>query len=251
MVWMALVLFTFTLVWSQPAGESFERGHYRFKYVKYFEGGGKLYAYSGSGIIEGKVLYVGKRKLENRRKLITKDKEVCGSGYKIDEVYVISGDGGVKNAVVFVEGLKSEGSKEVKRLVQRGCEFHPRVLAMSAGSVLEVVNEDPVKHEANGVQDFETIFQLSQHKKGMIDRVELKRPGIVEITCNIHGWMEAWAVVVNGPYYAVTDERGHFRIEGLPPGEYTLRLWHEGFGEKSMKVKVVEGKPASVVFELQ
>lgn len=224
--------------------------HYNYRYVKYFPTETTVAKASGNGVIEGKVVYVGKRKLKNRRKLITKDKEVCGRGYKIDKVYVISKDGGVKNAVVFVEGVGGK-AREVKRIVQEKCEFHPRVLAMSAGSVLEVVNNDPVKHEANGVQDFETIFQLSQHKKGMLDRVELNKPGVVEITCNIHGWMKAWAVVTNSPYYAVTDEKGAFRISGLPPGKYKLRLWHEGFGEKTMAVEVKEGRPASVVFELR
>ena len=63
--------------------------------------------------------------------------------------------------------------------------------------------------------------------------------------------MKAWAVVTNSPYYAVTDEKGAFRISGLPPGKYKLRLWHEGFGEKTMAVEVKEGRPASVVFELR
>jgi len=224
--------------------------HYNYRYVKYFPAGKAVARSSGSGVIEGRVVYVGKRQLKNRRKLITKDKEVCGRGYKIDKVYEISKDGGVKNAVVFVEGVGGK-AKEVRRLVQEKCEFHPRVVAMSVGSVLEVVNNDPVKHEANGVQDFETIFQLSQHKKGMVDRVELKKPGVVEVTCNIHGWMKAWAVVTSSPYYAITDEKGAFRISGLPPGKYRLRLWHEGFGEKTATVEVREGKPASVVFELR
>jgi len=226
------------------------KSHYNYRYVKHFPIGTAVAKSTGGGVIEGKVVYVGNRKLENKRKLVTKDKEVCGTDYKIDKVYLISKDGGVENAVVFVEGAGG-GSKEVKSIVQENCEFFPRVLAMSAGSVLEVINKDAVKHEANGVQDFETIFQLSQHKKDMVDRVELKKPGVVEITCNIHGWMKAWAVVTSSPYYAVTDEKGTFRISGLPPGKYKLRLWHEGFGEKTATVEVKEGEAASVVFELR
>ncbi|MDQ7083285.1 MAG: hypothetical protein Q9N34_10370 [Aquificota bacterium] len=144
----------------------------------------------GNRTLKGKVVYVGKRKLKNRRKLITKDKEVCGRGYKIDKVYVLSEDGGVKNAVVFVKGA-GKPAKEKEVLVQEKCEFHPRVLSMGAGSTLEIVNRDDVKHEANGVQDFETIFQLSQPKKDMVDRVRLEKPGVVEVTCNIHGWMKS------------------------------------------------------------
>ena len=228
-----------------------ESSHYRIRYVKTFDFGSALVSASGgTGIVEGKVVYAGKRKLKNRRKLITKDKEVCGRGYKIDRVYEVSKDGGVKNAVVFIEGA-GKPSRVTKVLVQEKCEFKPRVLAMSAGSTLEIVNRDAVKHEANGVQDYETIFQLSQPKKGLKDSVVLSKPGVVEVTCNIHGWMKAWVVVTGSPYYAVTDEKGNFRISGLPPGSYKIRVWHEGLREKSVRVKVKEGSVSSVKIELR
>ncbi len=228
-----------------------DKGHYNIRYVKTFESGDYFVVKSsGSGVIEGRVVYKGKRKLRNRKKLITKDKEVCGRGYKIDRVYEVSDDGGVKNAVVFVEA-KSQEKRLTKVLVQEKCEFSPRVIAMSAGSTLEIVNKDEAKHEANGVQDYETIFQLSQPKKGMVDRVVLNKPGVVEVTCNIHGWMKAWVVVSASPYFAVTDSKGNFRISGLPPGSYKLRVWHEGLREKSMKVKVREGKVSTVTVELR
>ena len=231
--------------------QEFNLGHYKLKYVKSF-----TYADSHTpkgketGTIKGKVVYVGERKLKNKRKLITKDKEVCGKGYKIDKVYVISPEGGVKNAVLFIKELKGK-AQETKTLVQRKCEFHPRVLSLTAGSTLRIVNEDPVKHEATGVQDFETIFKFAQPKQGMSDEVKLNKPGIVEITCSIHGWMKAWAVVSPNPYHAVSKEDGSFEIKGVPAGKYTLKLWHEGFGEKEKTVEVKPGETTEVVFELR
>jgi len=228
-----------------------EKGHYRIRYVKTYDSGPLLISSAGkAGVIEGKVVYAGKRKLKNRRKLITKDKEVCGRGYKIDRVYELSEDGGIKNAVVFIEGT-GKPSKVTKVLVQEKCEFQPRVIAMGAGSTLEIVNRDAVKHEANGVQDYETIFQLSQPKKGLKDTVTLNKPGVVEVTCNIHGWMKAWVVVTGSPYFAVTDQNGNFRISGIPPGNYRLRVWHEGLREKSIRVKVKEGSVSSVRIEMR
>ncbi|WP_457601137.1 carboxypeptidase regulatory-like domain-containing protein [Hydrogenivirga sp.] len=243
-----LLMTAFALTGTSLSAEG--KGHYNFRYVKYFSSSPAFAGSSGAGTIRGKVVYVGKRKLKNRKKLITKDKEVCGRGYKIDKVYVVSKDGGVKNAVVFIPGLGKPKAKKVT-LSQERCEFHPRVLSMDAGGTLEVVNKDSVKHEANGVQDYETIFQLSQPKKGMVDRVKLEKPGVVEVTCNIHGWMKAWVVVVNSPYHAVTNDEGGFVLHGVPAGSYTLRLWHEGFGEKKLKVRVEEGKVTSVTFEVR
>ncbi len=227
-------------------------GHYQIEYVKYF-------AYSdskttsvkkGTGVIEGIVLFTGDRPPKNRRKLITKDKHVCGKGFKVDKVYIIGKNNGIKNAVVYVDSVTVQ-NPEKKTLVQKGCEFRPRVFAMNFGSTLKVVNQDPVKHEATGVQDFETIFKLSQHKQGMVDKVKLDKPGVVKITCSIHGWMISWAVVTPNPYYAVTDETGRFKISGVPEGRYTLKLWHEGFGEDEITVNVKAGKTTKVKFEIQ
>ncbi len=227
-------------------------GHYKIRYVKTFSYSGTVSNPTGeTGIIKGKVIYIGNKKLKNKRKLITKDKEVCGKGYKIDQVYVISSKGEVKNAVIFIKDVSFKKEKEKKILTQKACEFNPRVIPISAGSKLQIVNEDPVKHEATGVQDFETIFKFAQPKKGLKDEVVLKKPGVVEITCSIHGWMKAWAVVTPNPYYAVSKEDGTFEIRNVPVGKYTLKLWHEGFGEMEKKVEIKPGKVANVVFELR
>ncbi len=238
---------------SAIAGEQIKVGnHYSIEYVKYFAmgHGENHYATYGTGVIEGYVLFTGEKPPKNKRKLITKDKKVCGKGFKIDKVYIIGENKGVKNAVVYISDLKFKKPEE-SLLVQKGCEFKPRVLSMSAGSELVIRNDDPVKHEATGVQDFETIFKLSQHKQGMTDKVKLEKPGVVKITCSIHGWMIAWAVIPPNPFHSVTDGEGKFIIRDVPAGEYTLKLWHEGFGEKELKVKVQEGKTTHVKFEVQ
>jgi hypothetical protein len=36
-------------------------------------------------------------------------------------------------------------------------------------------------------------------------------------------------LVVNHPYYAITDEHGEFRLTNVPPGEYEIVAWHEGW----------------------
>jgi hypothetical protein len=41
--------------------------------------------------------------------------------------------------------------------------------------------------------------------------------------------MNAEILVVRHPYYAVTDEHGKFTLTGVPPGEYQIVAWHEGW----------------------
>jgi len=52
------------------------------------------------------------------------------------------------------------------------------------------------------------------------------------------------------PYYAKTDSAGSFSLKDVPPGEYTVKVWHEKLGEKTEKVKVEAGKDAKVAFKL-
>jgi hypothetical protein len=62
--------------------------------------------------------------------------------------------------------------------------------------------------------------------------------------------MSGVIVVMDHPYYAASDEKGAFRLADVPPGEYSLKVWHEKLGEKTQKVKVEPGKEARVELKL-
>jgi hypothetical protein len=54
--------------------------------------------------------------------------------------------------------------------------------------------------------------------------------GLVNLKCNGgHVWMNAEAIVAPHPYYTVTDETGKFVLTGVPPGQYEVVAWHEGW----------------------
>jgi len=65
------------------------------------------------------------------------------------------------------------------------------------------------------------------------------------LACDIHPWMSAYACVVNNPYYALTEKDGKFEIKGLPPGKYTLTIWHEAYP------KLKAPSPKQIEVELQ
>jgi hypothetical protein len=69
-----------------------------------------------------------------------------------------------------------------------------------------------------------------------------------EIRCDIHPWMKGYWMIVDHPYAAVTAADGSFSIPKLPAGMHEFRVWHEGPGyiEKSLKVKVANGKVSEV-----
>ncbi|MCW4630789.1 hypothetical protein [Marinomonas rhodophyticola] len=48
--------------------------------------------------------------------------------------------------------------------------------------------------------------------------------GVVALGCNIHDTMIAWVVVVDTPYFALTDKLGNATVD-LPAGDYQLKVW--------------------------
>jgi hypothetical protein len=77
-----------------------------------------------------------------------------------------------------------------------------------------------------------------------------QHPEIVKVSCDAHPWMTGWIVVTDHPYVAVTDERGAFRLAGVPPGSYTLSLWHETLGEQRQEVTVRAGEEKLIALEM-
>ena len=69
----------------------------------------------------------------------------------------------------------------------------------------------------------------------------------IPVKCNVHPWMHAYIVVVKGPY-GVSDDSGSFKLDNVPPGNYTLTAWHETYGTQTQNVTVAAGKPAAVNF---
>jgi len=81
----------------------------------------------------------------------------------------------------------------------------------------------------------------------------MRRPGLMKLQCDAgHTWMNGWIYVFDHPFFAVTDDEGAFAIRDVPPGTYTLELWHEpvdgqGAGVRTTaQVTVGDGKPAKL-----
>jgi hypothetical protein len=162
---------------------------------------------------------------------VNKNRDVCGE-QKPSEALVVGSDGGVKGSVVLIEGI-ARGKKGTGDVVLDNdrCLFVAHVTALKAGDRVRVKNSDPILHNTHGFLGKPTIFNLALPNKGQLVDItrRLTKPGIVRVLCDAHPHMFAWIVVHDSPYLAVTDERGAFRIDGIPPGTWTVTMWHEGF----------------------
>ncbi|HHZ98873.1 MAG TPA: carboxypeptidase regulatory-like domain-containing protein [Candidatus Marinimicrobia bacterium] len=74
---------------------------------------------------------------------------------------------------------------------------------------------------------------------------------MVRVKCDVHPWMGAFIGVLDHPFYSVTDEKGNFEIENLPPGTYTVEAWHERLPAKTVTVTVQADGDATADFVLK
>jgi len=136
-------------------------------------------------------------------------------------------------------------------LDQNGCRYHPHILGVMVGQNLEIKNSDPVLHNIKAIAKKNRPFNVSQPNAGMTKTVTFSQPEVmVNLECNVHGWMHAYAGVRSDPFFAVSQQDGSFTISGLPPGTYTIEAWHEKFGTQTATVTIAgtESKTANFTF---
>lgn len=187
------------------------------------------------GEVRGTVRYTGAPQAPAALE-VSKDRHVCGEVAR-DESLVVSG-GGLANVVVRVVVPGAKAAPGRASLDQQRCRFVPHVVALPAGSTLDVLNGDPILHGVHGWAGPATAFNLPMPRQGQTRPQLLPRPGVIRVGCDVHGWMSAWIVVVDGPHFAVTDASGSFAIPDVPPGTYTAVGWHERLGERVGSVTV-------------
>ena len=198
------------------------------------------------GSLSGRILYDGPPP-ERRLIPITKETNLLGTTIEANDLIVHPENRGLSNVVVFLYLNSSQSvdvhprydataDAEVELIAENG-RFHPHVLLMRAGQIMVQKNKDEAGHNFNCQSannppcgnPYERSDETGVFGQRAIrfDRRET-RPFLVH--CSIHPWMRSVVLVQNHPYMAKTDENGRFRIEDLPVGVHTFRLWHERSG---------------------
>jgi plastocyanin len=182
-------------------------------------------------------------------------KEHAGSPAQTEEV--VPGDGGtLQNVVVYLKGDFSQYSftpaSEPVMIDQKGCQYHPHVLALQTGEPLSVVNSDQTTHNIHPVPKDNREWNESQPPGSSPIMQSFARSEVsIPVKCNVHPWMKAYIAVFNNPYYVVTGKDGSFTIKNVPPGSYTVTAWHELYGSQDQMVTVgpSESKSVTITFK--
>jgi plastocyanin len=137
-----------------------------------------------------------------------------------------------------------------KRVAQQGAVFLPHVLPVMVGTTIEWPNDDDIYHNVFSMSDVKQ-FDLGLYKGNPPNkRVTFDQPGRVDVFCSIHENMHCIILVLENPYFAATDDNGHYRISNVPPGTYQLKAWHERLPGDEREIVVPTNGEVKVDFVL-
>jgi len=169
--------------------------------------------------------------------------------------YEIVSKGGVLStqpplAVVYLDGsFPQSGSLPTKEVTQKDLTFIPALLPVRVGTKVEFPNLDDTYHN---------IFSYSPAKRFDLGRYRpderpvpvqvFDKQGLVTLRCDIHEHMRGLILVLNTPYFVMTDANGQFRLSGLPAGRYTLKAWIDSKTTREKPVDLKNGQTLHVDF---
>ena len=153
-------------------------------------------------------------------------------------------------AVVYLDGsFPQPVSLPMKQVTQKNLTFVPALLPVRVGTKVEFPSLDDTYHN---------IFSYSPAKRFDLGRYRsderpipsqvFDKPGLVTLRCDIHEHMRGLILVLNTPYFMMTDTSGHFRLSGLPAGHYTLKAWIDSTTTREKPVDLKNGQTLNVDF---
>lgn len=146
------------------------------------------------------------------------------------------------DAVVSIEGVPPRGQRGTTQpqivIDQKELNFIPRVIAVPVRKTVDFPNNDKTFHNVFSTSEAKK-FDLGLYPPGQSRSVNFDKAGVVTIHCNVHPNMEAYVVVKDHPYFAVSDSRGNYTIKDIPLGKYRLEVWHPELGTRSVPVELV------------
>lgn len=201
-----------------------------------------------SGSVEGTVIFEGE---PPEAAALRVTDPACGA-VAADDVVVARGK--LKDVLVRVKGKlppPPKGALPPVVIDQRGCRYTPRVVGILPGQQLQVRNSDGTFHNVHGTVGGKLAWNRPAPQGSAPLVLDGARAGeVIDLTCDVHPWMRAYAVVHDSAAFAVTDEAGHFAIGNLPPGRYTLEAWHPVLGTRSLDIQIGSGGKAGVTARL-
>jgi plastocyanin len=155
-----------------------------------------------------------------------------------------------------VPNMRDVPEVEIRQL---GCRYVPHVIAVQAGVLFKITNGDPTLHNVRaqiagdpGQPPGADIFNIGQPRQGQTDDEKFDTPGLYQLQCNVHGWMQAWVMALPVSAFSVSGPDGKFTILGgadIADGDYKVDAWHARFADKLEQTVHVKNGSATVDFQ--
>ncbi|MDD9985391.1 MAG: carboxypeptidase regulatory-like domain-containing protein [Spirochaetaceae bacterium] len=176
---------------------------------------------------------------------------------KTEQAFLLDDAKGLANVLIQVTSglpeMEFDAPASEVEFTQSGCIYDPHILIARVGQTVKILNPDGTLHNVHVFGKVNQEFNQAMPKfqtelEQVFDKVEAEP---FAIKCDVHPWMNAFGVVLDHPYAAVTAPDGTFSIPNLPAGTYQVEVWHELLGASTHEVTVTEGGTATLDLALQ
>jgi plastocyanin len=153
-------------------------------------------------------------------------------------------------AVIYLEGAFSRpASLPMKEISQKDLTFIPAILPIQVGTTVEFPNLDDTYHNIFSYSPAKR-FDLGRYRREErpVPTVMFDKPGLVTLRCDIHEHMRGLILVLNTPHFVMSDSAGHFHLDGLPAGHYTLKAWVDSRTTREKLIDLKNGQTLHVDF---
>ena len=167
---------------------------------------GVLTSVAFAGTITGTVMYDGDAPARPTL-TATKDQHCIDTvkGTK-SEALVVSKGKGIKNVVIYarVRGAKPTLPDNNPVMDQKDCAYYPHVLAVVAGSTVDITSSDPIAHNVHSHAKKNDAINYQIPQPGKVIPHKIEKVENIKFTCDIHAWMTGYIVAVPNNFFTVT-----------------------------------------------
>jgi len=198
----------------------------------------------GWGTLKGQITFSGEPpppKVLQEKGKAEKNPDICAVKAPIlsERLIVDPATKGVKNVIVYLprptainEDARKARAAALSKIIfdQKDCVFEPHVLAWMVGVPITLKSSDPTNHNVDS-----KLKNTAFNETIAPGQSQVKTPSAAEkfpgsVVCDIHGWMTSWWMVLDHPYFAVTDDKGYYEIPNSPAGTQKVVIWQEAAG---------------------